>query len=50
MTFISDDFAEMMDVPTESLLRNIWQPSVFSIEMVGTAPRTLKNERIEFIF
>ena len=40
MTFISDDLAEMMAACTESLLRNIWQPSVFSTEMVGTAPRT----------
>ena len=41
-TFISEDLAEMISVAIESLLRYIWQPSVLSIDMVGTLPRTCR--------
>ncbi len=39
-TFISEDLAVMISVSRESLLKYIWQPSVLSIEMVGTCPST----------
>lgn len=45
-TFISELLAVIISVWSESLLRNIWQPSVLSIEMVGTVSKTLEgNER-----
>ena len=40
MTFISEDLAVMISVAKESLLKNIWQPSVLSMEIVGTLPNT----------
>lgn len=43
-TFISDDLELTISTARESLERYIWQPSVLSIEMVGTLPKTWWNQ------
>ena len=44
ITFISEDLAVIISVLSESLLKNIWHPSVLSMEIVGTLPKT-QNEK-----
>ena len=39
ITFISEDLAVTISAPIESLLRNIWQPSVLSTRMRGALPK-----------
>ena len=46
-TFISVDLADMIEVWSESLLKYIWHPSVFSTEIVGTAPKTWSDKKRE---
>lgn len=44
ITFISEDLAVTISVLRDSLLRNTWHPSVFSMEMVGMHPMTCNTE------
>lgn len=42
-TFISEDLELTISTSRDSGLRYIWQPSVLSIDIVGTLPSTWKN-------
>ena len=45
ITFISEDLAVIISVLSESLLKNIWHPSVLSMEIVGTLPKTWNEKK-----